>query len=60
MESATRICQDSTGQGGLQARTLANPEVKQRMEESKDRNSSDTKESKKNKGQVESHKDPKR
>jgi hypothetical protein len=41
MESATRISQNNTGQEGLQAWTSANPTVKQRLEESKDENSSD-------------------
>jgi hypothetical protein len=48
MESVTRISQNSTGQGGLQAKTPANQTEKQKLEESKDGNSSDTKESKKN------------
>jgi hypothetical protein len=38
MELAPRISQNSTGQGGLQARTSANKTVKQRLEESKDGN----------------------
>jgi hypothetical protein len=43
MESATRISQNGTGQKDLQARTLANQEVKRRIEESKDENNFATK-----------------
>jgi hypothetical protein len=45
-------------QGGLQAKTSANQTVKQGLDESKNENSSDTKEGKNNKWQVESHNDP--
>jgi hypothetical protein len=38
MKFIARISQNSTGQGGLQARTPANKTVKQRLEESKDDN----------------------
>jgi hypothetical protein len=40
--------QNSTGQGGLQARPPANQTVEERLEESKAKKSTDTKESKKN------------
>jgi hypothetical protein len=36
MKSATRVSQNNTGQGGLQARTSANKTVKHRLEESQD------------------------